>query len=62
MGKVGEQLFILAGALIGLATVAVLLSKQADTANVITKAFSGFGSAISAATSPITGGGGGSIL
>lgn len=62
MGKTGEQLVVIAMALIGLATVAVLVSNNANTSTVLSKGFSGFASAISAAIAPITGGTGGSVL
>lgn len=44
-------------AIVGIAIIAVLVSKQANTSGVITSAASGFASDISAAVSPITGGG-----
>jgi hypothetical protein len=43
-------------ALIGLATIAVLVSQRAQTSNVIQALGSGVGSAIGAAVSPVTGG------
>lgn len=45
-------------AIIGLATVAVILSTRSNTANVTSAAFGGLANAINAAVSPITGGGG----
>jgi hypothetical protein len=42
-------------AIVGVATLAVIFSKQAQTANVIQAASSGFGNALSVAVSPITG-------
>lgn len=48
----------IATAIVGIAIIAVLVSKNAQTGNVIQSATSGFASDISAAVSPITGGGG----
>ena len=45
-------------AIVGLALVAVILSKNANTANVIGSAGTALARDISAAVSPITGGGG----
>jgi hypothetical protein len=45
-------------AIIGLATVAVILSRNSNTAQVTQAAFGGLSSAIGAAVSPITGGAG----
>lgn len=42
--------------IIGLATVAVLVSRNADTAHVLSTAWSGFAGSLSAATAPVTGG------
>ena len=47
------------GALIGLAIIAVLVSKQANTTGVISSASTGLNSALATAISPVTGGGGG---
>lgn len=47
-----------ATAIVGLAIVAVLVSKNAQTGTVIQSATSGFASDLSAAVSPVTGGGG----
>jgi hypothetical protein len=46
-------------AIIGLAILSVIVSKQANTTGVIQAASSGLASDIQAATSPITGAGGG---
>lgn len=43
-------------AIVGIAIIAVLVSRQANTAGVITAASRGLGSAIGAAVSPVTGG------
>jgi PRD1 phage membrane DNA delivery len=42
-------------ALTGVSIVAVLVSKQSDTSNILTKGGSSFGCAVSTALSPITG-------
>lgn len=47
-----------ATAIIGVAILAVLVSKQANTAGVISAAGSAFGQDLGVALSPITGGGG----
>ena len=44
--------------IVGLATIAVLVSKNANTSGVISAAASGFASDLSAAVSPVTGGSG----
>jgi len=56
MNSAGEQIVTIAVAIVGVAILAVLVSKQSNTANVITAAGSSFSNAISAAVSPITGG------
>lgn len=48
--------------IIGLATLAVILSPQAQTANVTTAASKGLATDIAAAVAPVTGGGGGLSL
>lgn len=62
MGKTGEQITVILLALVGLAALAVLVSRNANTTNVIGAASSGFASALSSAIAPITGGGSGSVL
>ena len=42
--------------IISLATISVILSKQANTSGVISSASTGLGNLIKAATSPVTGG------
>lgn len=44
-------------ALVGVAFIAVLVSKNANTSGVISSAASGFTSGLTAATGPVTGGG-----
>lgn len=48
-------------AIVGLAVIAVLVSKQAQTPQVITAGGSAFAQAVGAAVSPITGGGNGAF-
>jgi len=43
-------------AIIGVATLAVIVSKNANTSSVISAGFGGFSQALGAAVSPITGG------
>ena len=54
-----EKLVTIAVAITGVATLAVLVSKQANTAGVITAGGNAFSNAIKAAVSPVTGGGSG---
>lgn len=49
----------IATAIVGIAIIAVLVSNNAQTANVIQSATSGFAADIAAAVSPVTGGSGG---
>lgn len=42
-------------AIVGLAAIAVIVSKKSDTARVLTALLSGFNSAVRAAVSPVTG-------
>ena len=46
-------------AIVGLAIIAVIVSKNANTSAVIQSGASGFSSIISAAVAPVSGGGGG---
>jgi hypothetical protein len=46
-------------AIVGVAIIAVLVSKNADTANVLTAGGRAFGGALGVALSPVTGGSGG---
>lgn len=54
--KLIESLTTIAVAIIGIAIIAVLVSKQANTSGVIQAAGSAFGNDITAAVSPVTGG------
>lgn len=53
MGSAGEKIVTIAVAIVGVATLAVLMSKKAATADVITSAGNAFANAIKAAVSPI---------
>lgn len=59
MNQITESVVTIAVAIIGLATLAVLVSRQANTSQVIGSAGQAFGGALATAVSPITGGGGG---
>lgn len=50
------QLVTIATAIVGVAIIAVLVSNNAQTANVISSAAGGFAEDLSAAVSPVTGG------
>lgn len=56
MGKTGEQIGVVFIAIIGVAALAVVLSKNANTSAVISAATTGFSQSLAAALSPITGG------
>lgn len=56
MKPVAEQIIAIFTATIGLAIVAVLVSKQSNTSSVISSISSGFSSIIGAAVQPISGG------
>lgn len=56
MGNTGGQIVTVLTAIIGVAILAVLVSKNAQTPQVITAAGKAFSGAIGAATSPISGG------
>lgn len=47
----------IATAIVGVAILAVLVSKNSDTANVITSGGNAFSNALGVAVSPVTGGG-----
>lgn len=53
------SLVTVATAIVGVAILAVLVSKNANTPQVISSAGSAFGNALGVALSPVTGGGGG---
>lgn len=51
--KFFADLLTIASAIVGLTIIAVLVSKKANTANVIASASTGFGSVLKAAVSPV---------
>lgn len=53
MGRMGEQVTVVLLAIVGVAVLAVLVSKNANTSGVIAAVGSGFGNALSAAISPV---------
>jgi hypothetical protein len=55
MGHLGDQIVAIATAIVGVAIVAVILSKNSNTANVITEAAKAFSMSLGTAVSPITG-------
>lgn len=57
---VGQMVVVLTG-IIGVAIVATLVSKNAQTPQVIGSFFDGFSKSLNAATGPVTGGGRGSM-
>lgn len=58
MNNITESVVTIAVAIIGLATLAVIVSKNANTTGVINSAGNAFNSALGTAISPVTGGGG----
>lgn len=58
MGGAMDKITTIAVAIVGVATLAVLVSKKADTGNVIKSAGGAFSQALAVAVSPVTGGGG----
>lgn len=56
MNQAVDGIISVALAIVGIAIVAVLVSRQSDTKNVIGAAGSAFSNAIRAATGPVTGG------
>ncbi len=56
MNNVLEPFVTIATAIVGVAILAVIVSRNADTANVLQAAGGAFGTAINAATAPVTGG------
>ena len=53
--RIFADIMTIATAIIGLAIIATIISKQADTANVVTQAGKAFSSIIGAAVKPVTG-------
>jgi hypothetical protein len=58
----GSVILTIALALVGLATVAVIISKSANTTGVIQAGSSGFAQLLGASLSPVTGVGSGGLL
>lgn len=59
MDRLTESVVTIAVAIIGLATLAVIVSRNANTVNVIKAASGGFNTSLATAISPVTGAGGG---
>lgn len=57
MNEMWSGVVTVAMAIVGVAILAVIVSRNADTANVITAGARGFAADIEAAVSPVTGGG-----
>lgn len=55
MGNIGEQVVTIATAIVGVAILAVLVSRNAQTSQVITAAGTAFSGALGVAVSPVTG-------
>lgn len=58
MSNAMEQVVTVAVAIVGVAILAVVVSRNSDTANVIKSAGNAFSSSLAVAVSPITGGSG----
>lgn len=55
MSQLTEMLLTIAMGVIGLATLAIIISKNSNTAGVIQASASGFGNVLGVATAPVTG-------
>lgn len=55
VGRAFSEIMVLLGAVVSLALVAVLVSRNANTVNVIGAGSSGFSNILSTAISPVTG-------
>jgi hypothetical protein len=55
MSGATEQIVTVAVAIVGVALLALIVSKQSNTANVITSAGNAFSNALGTALSPVTG-------
>lgn len=60
-GSAMDKVTTIAVAIVGVATLALLVSKRANTAGVIKSAGDAFSHALSVAVSPVTGSGGASL-
>jgi hypothetical protein len=58
LSDTGAQIGVIAASIVGLATVAVILSRGSQTAQVLTAAGGAFAGVLGAATAPVTGSGG----
>lgn len=58
MNKITEAVVTILTAIIGVAILAVLVSRRSNTAGVMTAGGNAFASMLGAATGPVTGGGG----
>lgn len=56
MGNITESIVTVATLIVGVALLALIVSRKSNTAAVIQAAASGFGNALSVAVSPVTGG------
>lgn len=56
MGKIGDQIVVVALSIIGVATLAVIVSNQANTSGVISAIGNAFNSSLKAALAPVSGG------
>lgn len=61
MGRLGEGLVTVITAIIGVAIIAVIVSKNAQTGSVLTAGGSALSSVLKAATGPVSGSGFGSL-
>lgn len=61
MDQLTSAVVTIAVAIVGVATLAVLVSKNAQTPQVISSAGQAFSGALNAATAPVSGGFGGSV-
>ncbi len=55
MGNMGQQITVVIMAIVGVAVLSVILSRNANTSNVIAAAGSGFDKLLGAAISPVAG-------
>lgn len=55
MGNIGEQIVTIATAIVGVALLAVIVSRNSNTSGVISSAGAAFSNALSVAVSPVTG-------
>ena len=55
MNSITESVVTIATAIVGVAILAIIISKKSNTSGVIQAAGSAFGNALAVATSPVTG-------